>query len=79
VPGSQKSNFPHPNPDAHKPGLSRGKMDDLEATVEVHLQAGDALLFVDAIPRLVACLCPGSTKFGALSVWRLQRLSRATR
>lgn len=48
IPGSHKANLPHP--------LSRGAergdsapIDGLLGTIEVHLNAGDALLFVDAI------------------------------
>jgi len=48
VPGSHKSNFPHPQIadfpyDVDKP------MNSLEGAIEVHLQKGDALLFVDGI------------------------------
>ncbi len=51
VPGSHKSNFPHPE-------LERARMkgagtmtsvDGVTGAVEVHLQAGDAIIFVDAI------------------------------
>ncbi len=49
VPGSHKANFPHPDIDL--PGRTYG--DDSSAGIEgaeaVHMQAGDALLFVDAI------------------------------
>ncbi|MCG5220482.1 phytanoyl-CoA dioxygenase family protein [Streptosporangium soli] len=46
VPGSHKSNFPHPlNGD-----YARGdRMDALPGAVPVHLAAGDALLFVDGL------------------------------
>jgi ectoine hydroxylase-related dioxygenase (phytanoyl-CoA dioxygenase family) len=47
VPGSHKSNFPHPGID---PDWRRvNPMDTLEGAVEVNLKAGDALLFVDGI------------------------------
>ena len=46
VPGSHKSNFPHPNIGDY----SRGdRMDKLEGAVELHLTKGDALLFVDGV------------------------------
>ena len=46
VPGSHKSNFPHPNIGDY----SRGdRMDKLEGAVELHLAKGDALLFVDGV------------------------------
>ena len=46
IPGSHKSNFPHPG----KGDYARGeRMDHLEGAVPVHLKAGDALLFVDGL------------------------------
>ena len=48
LPCSHKSNLPHP----HSPGMERGdsaRIDSLLGAEEVHLKAGDALLFVDAI------------------------------
>jgi len=49
IPGSHKANFPHP--DLAWACMQEGKssVDNVEAAVEVHLEAGDALLFVDAI------------------------------
>ena len=53
VPGSHKSNFPHPQAvDSHTGERAPG-LDDIVEAVEVHMKAGDALLFVDA-------LCHGS-------------------
>jgi ectoine hydroxylase-related dioxygenase (phytanoyl-CoA dioxygenase family) len=46
VPGSHKSNFPHPLQGDYAQG---DRMDHLEGAVEVHLAAGDALLFVDGL------------------------------
>jgi hypothetical protein len=50
IPASHKSNFMHPDFDQHrmKSGEVRS-VDDVEGAIEVHLEAGDALLFVDAI------------------------------
>jgi hypothetical protein len=50
IPASHKSNFEHPDIQEHrmKPGVVTS-VDDVEGAVEVHLNAGDALLFVDAI------------------------------
>jgi ectoine hydroxylase-related dioxygenase (phytanoyl-CoA dioxygenase family) len=46
IPGSHKSNFPHPN----KGDYQRGdRMDHLEGAIPVYLKAGDAVLFVDGI------------------------------
>ncbi len=46
VPGSHKSNLPHPLAGDY----SRGdRMDDLPGAIPVHAKAGDALLFVDSI------------------------------
>jgi hypothetical protein len=47
IPGSHKSNFPHPQLETlmvNKPGAK-----PMEPAVEVHLGAGDALMFVDAL------------------------------
>jgi ectoine hydroxylase-related dioxygenase (phytanoyl-CoA dioxygenase family) len=46
IPGSHKSNFPHPNAGDYARG---DRMDHLEGAVELHLQKGDALLFVDGL------------------------------
>jgi hypothetical protein len=48
IPGSHKSNFPHPNMQKHRmsPGAS---VEGTEAAVEVYLKAGDALLFTDTL------------------------------
>lgn len=50
VPASHKANFPHPDTERARMtgGLTRS-VDDMEGAIEVHLRAGDALLFVDAI------------------------------
>jgi ectoine hydroxylase-related dioxygenase (phytanoyl-CoA dioxygenase family) len=46
IPGSHKANFPHPL----QGNYARGdRMDHLEGAVEVPLEAGDALLFVDGL------------------------------
>jgi hypothetical protein len=47
LPGSHKANFAHP--DFLKPWDERKEMDTMEGAVEVHLEKGDALLFVDAL------------------------------
>ena len=56
VPGSHKANFEHPQlrTNTIKPGEATSA-DAVEGAIEVHLKAGDALLFVDA-------LCHGSAK-----------------
>jgi len=56
IPGSHKSNFRHPEFDLNvmKQGEARS-VDNVTGAIEVHLNAGDALLFVDAI-------CHGSAK-----------------
>jgi hypothetical protein len=50
IPGSHKSNFPHPHSEKHaiKAGQATS-VDDVEGAIEVQMQAGDALVFVDAI------------------------------
>lgn len=45
IPGSHKSNFVHPQ----SIGLGALPMDDVEGAIEVHLNAGDVLLFCDGI------------------------------
>lgn len=48
IPGSHKSNFPHPHADQYD--YARGdRMDDLEGAEPAYMEAGDALLFVDAV------------------------------
>ena len=50
IPASHKSNFVHPETEQHR--MKNGELsslDDVEGAIEVHLEAGDALLFVDAI------------------------------
>jgi ectoine hydroxylase-related dioxygenase (phytanoyl-CoA dioxygenase family) len=47
IPGSHKSEIPHPY--TLKPWSERSEAEELEGAVEVHLKAGDALMFVDAI------------------------------
>lgn len=54
IPGSHKSNFPHPQMGGHTIGEG-GSVDGMEAAVEIHMEPGDALLFVDAI-------CHGSAR-----------------
>ena len=46
IPGSHKSNFPHPNAGDYG---ALDRMDTLEGAVELHLEKGDALLFVDGL------------------------------
>ncbi len=46
IPGSHKSNFPHPNAGNY---AKLDRMDTLEGAIEVHLKKGDAVLFVDGI------------------------------
>lgn len=46
VPGSHKSNFPHPQAGDYGRG---DRMDTLPGAIPVHLKKGDALLFVDGL------------------------------
>ncbi len=46
IPGSHKSNFPHPNAGNY---WDLARMDNLEGAVPVYMEAGDALLFVDGL------------------------------
>lgn len=50
IPGSHKANFPHPQAEENQ--IRQGQMtsvDDVQGAVEIHMHAGDALLFVDAL------------------------------
>jgi len=48
IPGSHKANFQHPNFEKYR--MAHGaSVDGIEGAIEVHLKAGDALLFVDAL------------------------------
>jgi ectoine hydroxylase-related dioxygenase (phytanoyl-CoA dioxygenase family) len=49
IPGSHKANFPHPHFDKYKMGGEQASVDGTPGAIEVQMQAGDALLFVDAI------------------------------
>ena len=50
IPGSHKANLPHPEFERHRmKGGETRSVDEVEGAVEVHMNAGDALLFVDAI------------------------------
>jgi len=46
IPGSHKSNFPHPHAGNY---ANLDRMDALEGAIEVHMEKGDALLFVDGL------------------------------
>jgi ectoine hydroxylase-related dioxygenase (phytanoyl-CoA dioxygenase family) len=49
IPGSHKSNLRHPQTVAVEKRSDHTSVDGIEGAVEVHLKAGDALMFVDAI------------------------------
>ena len=49
VPGSHKSNFPHPRAADQRAGKRSPGLDNVEEAIEIHMKAGDAILFVDAI------------------------------
>ena len=49
IPGSHKSNFAHPHAAEHRMKPEGATVEGIEGAVEVHLQAGDALVFVDGI------------------------------
>ena len=49
VPGSHKANFIHPDFEKHRMRGEDASVDDVEGAIEVQLNAGDALLFVDCI------------------------------
>ena len=49
IPGSHKANLDHPEFEQHRMFAGENAVDGVSGAIEVHLQAGDALLFVDAI------------------------------
>jgi hypothetical protein len=49
IPGSHKANFPHPDFAKYSMGGEQASVDGMEEAIEVYLEPGDALLFVDAI------------------------------
>jgi ectoine hydroxylase-related dioxygenase (phytanoyl-CoA dioxygenase family) len=55
IPGSHKANFPHPDFERHRMGGEESSVDNVEGAIEVYMDAGDALLFVD-------CISHGSAK-----------------
>ncbi len=55
IPGSHKSNFPHPDLEKHQMFGDEPHVDNVEGAIEIHMEAGDAILFVD-------CLGHGSAK-----------------
>ena len=55
VPASHKAHFPHPDSEKHRMRGEAASVDGVEGAVRVDMEAGDALLFVDA-------LCHGSAE-----------------
>src|SRR5215470_259746 len=49
IPGSHKSNFPHPQSEERSIGAKDERVDGVVGAVEVYMKAGDVLLFVDAL------------------------------
>ena len=49
VPGSHKAHFPHPDFDKNRMGGVTPSVDGVEGAIEVHMEPGDAILFVDAL------------------------------
>jgi len=49
IPGSHKANFPHPDFDKHKMHSAQPSVDNVEGAIEIRMDAGDVILFVDAI------------------------------
>lgn len=63
IPGSHKSNLIHPESAAAQMSENATSVDGITGAVEVHLDAGDALLFVDAIMHGSAALTnPGERR-----------------
>ena len=49
VPGSHKANFPHPDAERNRMRGDNSSVDEVEGAIEIHMDAGDAILFVDAL------------------------------
>jgi ectoine hydroxylase-related dioxygenase (phytanoyl-CoA dioxygenase family) len=49
IPGSHKSNFLHPDFAEHRMKPEGATVEGIEGAIEVHMQAGDAILFVDGL------------------------------
>jgi hypothetical protein len=49
IPGSHKSNFSHPHFHEHRMKPGGATVEGIEGAVEVHMQAGDAIVFVDGL------------------------------
>lgn len=49
VPGSHKSNLPHPQSGDYRAGFDRAMDEEFVGAIPVYLEAGDALLFVDGL------------------------------
>lgn len=49
VPASHKAHFPHPDRHRHAMKAEIASVDNVEGAVNIYMDAGDALLFVDAI------------------------------
>lgn len=49
VPGSHKANMPHPEAERYQMHADGGSVDGAPGAIEVHLNAGDALVFVDSL------------------------------
>ncbi len=49
IPGSHKSNFRHPQVKVNAQRRGPTPMDTMEGAIEVHLNKGDALMFVDGL------------------------------
>ena len=55
IPGSHKQHFQHPDLMKHSMNPNGASGDDCEGAIEVHLKAGDALIFTDT-------MCHGSAR-----------------
>ena len=49
IPGSHKSNFSHPHTAQHRMQQGGATVEGVEGGIEIHMQAGDALVFVDGL------------------------------
>ena len=49
IPGSHKSNFSHPHFDQYRMNSEGASVEGIEGAVEMHMEKGDAIVFVDGL------------------------------
>ena len=68
IPGSHKSNFSHPHFDQYRMNSEGASVEGIEGAVEMHMEKGDAIVFVDGLSHGSAKQCPTQENGGLLSI-----------